>query len=325
MKVKTRQKNVIKRSVVSERSMTVIHKIPVEITVEINGSRLKNNMTVTGYVERRPPLTTKTGNRRRCTLCGTRPLKAHEREALRVFSSVRQSPRRRPCILSYDFSQQSILLLYRKDPRFQIILDSGKYVFFNGYLCLKSGICHSKMTGRYFLSSGVMKNPGKYLLGKELRVSSASLKGHSASRERIIGYREPPDHLTNDAFDTFLGDHGENSSFGKQLTEYMKNTTCEELSERTGVSVDTILKYRQYRNQPNQPRPVLKNVVALCIGLHLVYYCSEHLLGLAGYTLRDTPDEKAYQFLLQCAPAETVSRCNRFLLSRGLKPLTPLQ
>lgn len=119
-----------------------------------------------------------------------------------------------------------------------------------------------------------------------------------------VGGQEPPNN-----FQQLLDKHLED-----------KKVTIEGLSELTGIPDRTI---RRMKNEPNR-RSTLEHIIAICIALHLMPSESDDLIAAAGYTLKNTKEEKAFQFLIDCAYNETVEECNAFLSKMGFNPLTKL-
>ena len=85
------------------------------------------------------------------------------------------------------------------------------------------------------------------------------------------------------------------NSFAEVLVYHMdrKKITIDQLVERSGLSDTTIKNYRS-----GAKNPPIENVMAVCIGLNLPREYSEDLLHRAGYDLNDTPQRRAYNFLL---------------------------
>ena len=116
-----------------------------------------------------------------------------------------------------------------------------------------------------------------------------------------------------------------NQAFAKLLRQWMKRKrmTIEELSARTGISIDTVKEMRSPRMRDKQKVFRLKNVIAIAIGLHLPFKDSIHLLRNAGYRLRkyDVID-KIYLKILSQYYDYPVASCNDYLVALGLLPLT---
>ena len=85
------------------------------------------------------------------------------------------------------------------------------------------------------------------------------------------------------------------NSFADALIYHMdrKKITIDQLVERAGLSDTTIKNYRN-----GVKNPPIENVMAVCIGLNLPRSYSEDLLDRAGYKLNNTPQRRAYNFLL---------------------------
>lgn len=134
-------------------------------------------------------------------------------------------------------------------------------------------------------------------------------------------------HLTTNEFMAIIGGTtggGQDppNDFQKLLNRHLedKEITIERLSELTGIPDRTI---RRMKNEPNR-RSTLEHIIAICIALHLMPSESDDLIAAAGYTLKNTKEEKAFQFLIDCAYNETVGECNAFLSKMGFNPLTKL-
>ncbi len=80
-----------------------------------------------------------------------------------------------------------------------------------------------------------------------------------------------------------------NEAFSELVRRWMKlrHVTIEELSARTGVSVDLVKEMRRPKMKDKQKRFRLKNVIAIAVGLHLPFEYSIQLLECAGYRLRE--------------------------------------
>lgn len=109
------------------------------------------------------------------------------------------------------------------------------------------------------------------------------------------------------------------SSFADTLCAHMKRkkVTVEQLAERCMQDVRTISRYR------NSPYPgiSLSGVVALCIALKLHPILAEDLIHKAGYVLIASPEHGAYRMLILTMTNSSISECNEFLATMGIKPL----
>ena len=111
------------------------------------------------------------------------------------------------------------------------------------------------------------------------------------------------------------------ASAGETLSLHMKNAgvTIEKLVDLTGISDQTIKRYRQGSSMK------LNNLVAICVALHLDPIFSEDLLEKAGFTLNVKILEHAYfEFILNHMYESDVPACNNFLVECGIPSLTSL-
>ena len=108
-------------------------------------------------------------------------------------------------------------------------------------------------------------------------------------------------------------------SFSETLCAHMKRkrVTVEQLAEYSMQDVRTISRYR------NSPYPgiTLSGVVALCIALKLHPILAEDLIRKAGYVLIASPEHGAYRMLILTMTNSSISECNEFLATMGIKPL----
>lgn len=96
-------------------------------------------------------------------------------------------------------------------------------------------------------------------------------------------------------------------SFAKSLVYHMdrKNILVEELAERSGLSDTTIKKYRSGEIK----KPPIENVMAVCIGLNLHKDYSLDLIEVAGHSISRN---RAYNFLLDYSDG-TLEQWNKIL------------
>lgn len=246
---------------------------------------------------------------------------------------------------SYEFDGLSFLHLYLRYPKFKQAIDSGKYVFVDGKVVLKSKKCLRMKNGRlttidfsdeelseYCLSLVHIHKPIAYhyrpVLGRRApgRHGPAYSRKISAARETNIVEAKKVSSLkdiTNDNLFVMIGGGQEPpNNFCKALVHFMevRGITVEQLADETGLSEKTI---QRMRNDPDRT-PSLESVVAVCVGLHLDAYDSDMLLHLAGYQLTNRKTDRIYRLFLNFAFKESVKDCNNMLIRLGMKPLTDL-
>lgn len=105
------------------------------------------------------------------------------------------------------------------------------------------------------------------------------------------------------------------NSFPKALCYVMKLSgfTKEALAYESKVSESTIGRYRTGKVKHYSE----KNVVALCVAMHLPPWLSFKLIGKAGFSLAATREQQAYLVVLSCMYMRSVDEVNDYLRERG--------
>lgn len=105
------------------------------------------------------------------------------------------------------------------------------------------------------------------------------------------------------------------NSFPKALCYVMRLSgfTKEALAYESKVSESTIGRYRTGKVKHYSE----KNVVALCVAMHLPPWLSFKLIGKAGFSLAATREQQAYLMVLSCMCMRSVDEVNDYLRERG--------
>ena len=105
------------------------------------------------------------------------------------------------------------------------------------------------------------------------------------------------------------------NSFPKALCYVMRLSgfTKEALAYESKVSESTIGSYRTGKVKHYSE----KNVVALCVAMHLPPWLSFKLIGKAGFSLAATREQQAYLMVLSCMYMRSVDEVNDYLRERG--------
>mgnify|MGYP004583134313 FL=1 len=105
------------------------------------------------------------------------------------------------------------------------------------------------------------------------------------------------------------------NSFPKALCYVMKLSgfTKEALAYESKVSESTIGRYRTGKVKHYSE----KNIVALCVAMHLPPWLSFKLIGKAGFSLAATREQQAYLMVLSCMYMRSVDEVNDYLRERG--------
>ena len=89
--------------------------------------------------------------------------------------------------------------------------------------------------------------------------------------------------------------------------------TQEALAFASKVSESTIGRYRNGKVESFSE----KNVVALCVAMHLPPWLSFALIAKAGFSLAATREQQAYLMVLSCMYMRSVDEVNDYLKERG--------
>ena len=93
--------------------------------------------------------------------------------------------------------------------------------------------------------------------------------------------------------------------------------TQEALAYESKVSESTIGRYRTGKVKHYSE----KNVVALCVAMHLPPWLSFKLIGKAGFALAETEEQQSFMTVLNCMYMKSVEEVDEYLKARGNEPL----
>lgn len=94
--------------------------------------------------------------------------------------------------------------------------------------------------------------------------------------------------------------------------------TQEALAFESKVSESTIGRYRNGKVESFSE----KNVVALCVAMHLPPWLSFALIAKAGFSLAATKEQLAHLMILNCMYMRSVDEVNEYLRERGTDSLS---
>lgn len=241
----------------------------------------------------------------------------------------------------YCFKDTDLSSLYIVSSEFRTVVDSGKYVYVDGYIVLNSPLCLEYRDRSIHVREEVLEHLYLYCLARR-RVSQRFGKAGFAPKRKTPGmcrklaptrYKTVYFHadqiasfqeVTAENVAGFIGTQGDlPSKFGKAIEQYMKasGTTQEKLAEMTGLSQKTIQRLCR-----DEDRPDIKQLVAVCVALDISQWDCLYLVRLAGYDLTYREEDRIYFNILMrtCVEGNTVYECNRMLERLGRKPLTKL-
>lgn len=232
---------------------------------------------------------------------------------------------------NYNFvlSRENLFEEYNSNPAFQERIDSGRYVFADGHICLNDE--------RYIMNTS-----------QGLRLTSWANAHADQCCLRFISVYETlglsdycfgclnSDEEYNRHYISFADDANELSA--KERLEYMTRMlnalpdsfpealdflmrtykiTTEQLVERCGLSESTITRLRTKESDNYK----MDQIIVLCVSLHLPPWLSSEMLNKAGLTLRSTKQHRAYRLIMDCLFMDSIDDIQNFLTASGCKPM----
>jgi len=232
---------------------------------------------------------------------------------------------------TYDarFNQEEVFALFQSSHSFRDAVMTGKYIYTGDHIVINSTLCITVFKDRLRVRPGVRAHPGDFLLRKKETIvedpTDRSKKIYKLIEQaaRIDTVRKIEKDSVELVIGYGCGDGDDNndphrSSLNVTMSQEMRrqNITEEWLAEEAGISTKTI---QRMRNDPEY-RPSLQTMVAVCLGMHLYPYNSNHLLYVAGYILNDLTIERIYQALLNITFKTPMHEINAALVRLGYTP-----
>jgi len=223
---------------------------------------------------------------------------------------------------------------YAEDHRFADLIDSGCFQYVEGHFCLDdSRYIALTADGRASLTDYARQHVDECCL-------IFSIKGWSTSWEHTGGalYREShPEKgkislsedceltaaeraaLIAEARSVHKTELQLPVRFSDTLTHHMRKRglTIEQLSEKSGLSTRTL---SVLRNDESAGKSI-RQLTALCIGLHLEPELSQDLFRKGGQQFIKTEEHAVYSLLLRTMYRSSLFSCNVILQEAGIKPL----
>lgn len=230
-----------------------------------------------------------------------------------------------------QYSPVQLLDKYAESAEFRKCVDTGKYVFAEGHMVLRSPDCIEVTAGRISIKDSIRSKLKDYCIHVE---RSRKYRTGVVYRKRPgIHYRM---HARPDGFTVEIKNAGKFSEvsvkdwtrliatgsggnlpydFGDALKLLMeeREITVEQLAETSDLSEKTISRLRSGENKPSLP-----TVIAICIGLSLDPFIAEQLVNIAGYSLGGKKADRAFKLILGVAYSITIFDANDFLKKMGL-------
>ena len=230
-----------------------------------------------------------------------------------------------------QYSPVQLLDRYAESAEFRKCVDTGRYVFAEGHMVLRSPDCIEVTAGRISIKDSIRSKLEDYCIHIE----------RSRKQRTGVVYRKHPGahykmHARPGGFTVEIKNAGKFSEvsvkdwtrliatggggnlpydFGDALKLLMeeREITVEQLAETSGLSEKTISRLRSGEN-----KPALPTVIAICIGLSLDPFIAEQLVNIAGYSLGGKKADRAFKLILGIAYSITIFDANNFLKKMGL-------
>ena len=233
------------------------------------------------------------------------------------------------------YSPVQLLDRYAESVEFRKCVDTGRYVFAEGRMVLRSPDCIEVTAGRISIKDSIRNQLEDYCIHIEQsqRLRSGTVpklrpgvlyrmrSRYGGFIQKVKNARKISEVSVEDWTNLISTGGGGNLpyDFGAALILLMdeRRITVEQLAETSGLSEKTISRLRSGGNNPSLP-----TVIAICIGLSLDNYMGEQLVNVAGYSLGGRAVDRAYSFLLGMACFITVLEANEFLKKMGFSALT---
>lgn len=230
-----------------------------------------------------------------------------------------------------QYSPVQLLDRYAESADFRKCVDTGKYVFAEGRMVLRSPECIEVIAGRITIKNSIRSKLEDYCVHIERSRKYSSVV--TPKKRPGVRYKM---HARRGGFTIEIKNAGKFSEvsaqdwtkliatggggnlpydFGDALKLLMeeRNITIEQLAETSGLSEKTISRLRTGENKPSLP-----TVIAICIGLSLDPFIAEQLVNIAGYSLGGKKTDRAFKLILGVAYSITIFDANDFLRKMGL-------
>ena len=301
-----------------------------------------------------------------CTVCANDLTASKEQESLENNTSYEEdndaiSNILNNCGCTNNFYEKELIEFYLTSSTFRSIVDSGKYVYVDGKIILKSKECLTIEDGKLCINSVLGDELSGYCVhlsysyrhvmqsndfeirkkrnrskdkeviivggypgtGKSSKVSVSFL--HSKYEKKFEEARKiaSVNDITEENLSVIIGEDETPPNDFSQALVYFMNNRGTTIEQLAGLTGLSEKTIQRMRVNANE-RFSIKAVIAVCIALHLYPHQSERMLELAGYALKTSKTDRLYHFFMNFAYKETVYDCNNALKRCGFSPLTNL-
>ncbi len=230
---------------------------------------------------------------------------------------------------TFVISPKEALVEYVRNESFRKLLDTGRYVYADGHICVNDPayvvprgerLCLTEWANAHvdacclrFLRSYYRDNGTRYVYGQLNSDEEYNGRGLALSMEHDCENVLMQARAMSEILTALPG------SFHGTLKAHMKrlNVTRERLAEEAFLSDSTIKRLRSAEKDDYS----FDQVIAVCIGLHLPPEYSLDLIRKSGRILRDTPEHLVYRAILQTMYMNKMQDIQEMLRKCGCREL----
>jgi len=230
---------------------------------------------------------------------------------------------------TFVLTRENLFAEYQSNPDFRERMDSGRFIYVDGHVCLNDERYVTETPNGLRLTSWANAHVDQCCL-RFINVYEpcglsdycfGCLNSDEEYNRHYISFAEEDSELTAQEKLEHMNRvlNALPDTFHETLSFLMDQAgiTEENMEERSGISVSTISRLR--RAEKNNYS--LDQVVVLCVAMNLPPWLSSELLAQAGLMLRRTKQHRAYRLILDCMFMDKVETVQSFLRASGCEPL----
>ena len=232
--------------------------------------------------------------------------------------------------VSFVIGRRNLMREYFSNPAFAREIDTGRYLYTEGHVCINTpefvhierGVPNLSRKALMHIDECCLRFVSQHYGAPVSELLPGTLTSDEEYTERyysfVTGGKCMPEVQKQKRVSELLNELPE--SFHDTLRFLMRRSciTQEKMEELSGISVSTISRLcREERSEYN-----MDQVVALCIAMKLPPWLSFELLKRAGLILRkNVPQHNAYRMILNCMFYKSLDDIQDYLHEVGFKPL----
>lgn len=230
---------------------------------------------------------------------------------------------------TFVLTRKNLFAAYNASGAFREQIDSGRYVFVDGHICINDeryvretsqGLRLTPWANEHvdecclrFINVYVPYGISEYRFG--------CLNSDEEYNRHYLSFAEDVTNWSEAEKMEYMGKVVGSlpDTFPETLSYLMekKGITEEKMEELSGISVSTISRLRR-KERSNYS---IDQIIAICVTLHLPPWLSSELLSQAGILLRRTKQHRAYRMILDCLFMDSLDKVQGFLVEAGCERL----